>query len=550
MDSGHLPPALTEAALRRSERRYKAVFDSVDEGVCIIERLPLRSDGRRDYRYVAVNGAMRTMFGIPDLTGQTIRDNFPDEAESWYDDYDRVLDTGVPIRFERESTPQNKFLEMFITRLEDGDRNALLVVMQDITQRKQAEAVLRENEKRQTFLLRFGDALRPLVDANAIALRATRMVADYFQVDRCFISRISRDQGKAWIEHETHDPGLASVEGEVNLADFPEVMRTAEIETMIYRDIQADPVLSARDKGALGSLGFGAFIAAVLRRGERNYFWDLVVASREPRNWSPTDAPLLEELAERTWVAIERARTEKALLETEKLAVVGRLASSIAHEINNPLEAVTNLLFLIERTNLPSDAARYLQQAQTELSRVSQITVETLRFSRQNTRATEVRLSDLIESVISLHEARLKGARIAVERRSTEHRPLLCFPHELRQVIANLIGNAIDAMTALNHARLCLRVRDARDPRTRAEGIRLTVADTGSGMNRATLERIWEPFFTTKGTTGTGLGLWVTDEIIRKHHGTVSVRSSCDSRHPGTVFSVFFPHAEVQTASA
>jgi PAS domain S-box-containing protein len=545
------PLDLTDNTLRRSERQYKAVFDSVDEGVCIIERLPLRADGRRDYRYIAMNSAMRKMFAIGDLTGQSIRDNFPHEVEAWYDDYDRVLQTGQPIRFERESVPQSKFLEMFVTRLEDGERSALLVVMQDISSRKQAEMVLRENEQRQTFLLQFSDRIRPLTDPDAIASAATRLVADYFHVDRCFISRISREQGKAWIEHEARNPHLASVEGEVDLADFPEVMRLAETETMLYRDIQADPTLTARDKAALGGLGFGAFIAAVLRRGDRNYFWDLVIASQEPRNWFPTDAALLEELAERTWVAVDRARTEKALLETEKLAAVGRLASSIAHEINNPLEAVTNLLYLIERTNLPVDAAQYLRQAQAELSRVSQITVETLRFSRQNTHATEVKLSDLIESVISLHEARLKGARIRVERQYDEPRPLLCFPNELRQVIANLVGNAIDAMIGFDRMRrLCLRVRDAHDPQTGEEGVRLTVADTGSGMSRATLQQIWEPFFTTKGTTGTGLGLWVADEIIRKHRGTVWVRSRVGPQLQGSVFSIFLPHPDMKLLGA
>lgn len=533
--------SVDEAVLRQQERRYKTVFESVDEGVCIIERLPLRDDGLRDYRYVAMNRAMKQMFGIPDLSGQSIRDNFPNEAEAWYDDYDRVLETGQAMRLERESVPQKMFLEMFIARMDDGEDNALLVVIQDITQRKQAEAVLRGNEQRQAFLLRFSDTIRQMNDPDAIGTTATAMVADYFRVDRCFISRIARDEGKAWIESETRGADLLSVEGEVNLADFPEVMRVAETATMIYRDVAADPTLSPRDKAALGGLGFGAFVAAVLRRGERNYFWDLVIASVKPRNWRASDIPLLEELAERTWLAVERARTERALLETEKLAAVGRLASSIAHEINNPLEAVTNLLYLVESTNLPDDAARYLQQAQVQLSRVSQITIETLRFSKQNTGATLITLDVLVESVVSLHEARLKSAQVAIERRFRERKPLLCYPNEVRQVIANLIGNAIDSMIGLDDARLCLRVRDSHHPRTGEAGVRLTVADTGSGMSEATLKRIWEPFFTTKGT-GTGLGLWVTEELIRKHRASAWVRSRRGGRGHGTVFSIFFPH--------
>lgn len=533
-----------ESTLRKSDQRYRTVFDSVDEAVCILERLPLRSDGRRDYLYVDMNPAMLQMFGIANLSGQTIRDNFPDGAESWYDDYDRVLENGTPIRFERETVPQGKFLEMFITRLENDESNTLLVVMKDITERKKTESVLHENQQRQAFLLRFSDTIRQLSDPDQIADTATQMVADHFAVDRCFISRIAREQGKAWIEHESRSPQLASVEGEVNLADFPEVMRIAETGTMVYRDIAADTTLTATDKAALGGLGFGAFIAAVLRKGERNYFWDLVVANLQPRNWSASDVALLEELAERTWVATERARTEKALMETEKLAVVGRLASSIAHEINNPLEAITNLLYLIEGFDLPEEAASYLQQAQSELLRVSQITVETLRFSRQNTSATRTKLSDLIESVIGLHDARLKSAQITVQRRYNEQRTLLCFPNELRQVVANLVSNAIEAMAGHARPQLSLRVRETHDPRTAAPGIRLTVADTGSGMSKATLQQIWEPFFTTKGATGNGLGLWVSSEIIRKHHGCVHVRSGTEAPHRGTTFSIFFPHLD------
>lgn len=401
---------------------------------------------------------------------------------------------------------------------------------------------LHQLEERQSFLLKLSDTIRALPDPTTVAITVTRMVADHFKVDRCFISRISKEEGKAWVEHETRKPDLLSAEGEVNLADFPEVMRIAETNTMVFRDVQADPDLSVRDKAAVAGLGLGAFIAAVLRKGERNYFWDLVIATNEPRDWSPNDSLLLEEIAERTWVAIERTRTEKVLLETEKLAVVGRLASSIAHEINNPLEALTNLLYLMEKTELPAEAAQYLHLAQAELNRVSEITVETLRFSKRNTTATAIRISDVMESVINLHEGKLKASGVVVGRRYRDNRELICFPNELRQVIANLIGNAIDSMSGFDRSRLCLRVRDAYNPKTGNAGIRLTVADTGSGMSRTTLSRIWEPFFTTKGATGTGLGLWVSHEIILKHRGSVSVHTSMEPHNRGTVFSLFLPH--------
>ena len=486
----------------------------------------------------------------PAAMGQRTHECFPELVEVLEPVYRRVW-TGEGVVLEdallpvfRNGSVEDAWWNVVYTPIRgaSGEVEGIFCTLGETTAKVTATRALQASEGQKSFLLQLSDTIRPLTDADEIATTVTRMILNHFNVDRCFISRISREQERAWIEHETRKPGLAPVEGEVNLAHFPEVMRIAETKAMVFRDVQADPALSALDKAALAGLGFGAFIAAVLREGQRNYFWDLVVATEKPRNWAPSDALILEEIAERAWAAIERARIEAALLETEKLAVVGRLASSIAHEINNPLEAITNLLYLMDTSEMPADAAQYLQQAQAELSRISQITVETLRFSKRNTSATPVKLSDLIESVLSLHDGKLKGAGVAVERRYLPHSVLVCFPNELRQVIANLIGNAIDSMSGLENSRLCLRVRDARDPKTGNPGIRLTVADTGSGMSRTTLRRIFEPFFTTKGVTGTGLGLWVTQEIIRKHQGAVSVRTSTERRRHGSTFSVFLPH--------
>ncbi|MBD2757686.1 ATP-binding protein [Spirosoma validum] len=153
--------ARTEAALRQSETKYRTLFETLSEGICLIERLPLRADGRRDYRYITMNPAMQALFHIPDLSGQSIRDHFPDEVEDWYDDYDRVLQTGQSIRFERESEPQGMVLEMTISRVEDGSEPRLLVVMHDISVRKQVEQVLKQADRRKDeFLAMLAHELR------------------------------------------------------------------------------------------------------------------------------------------------------------------------------------------------------------------------------------------------------------------------------------------------------------------------------------------------------------------------------------------------------
>ncbi len=237
----------------------------------------------------------------------------------------------------------------------------------------------------------------------------------------------------------------------------------------------------------------------------------------------------------------EGKRAEQALLQAEKLTAVGRLASSIAHEINNPLEALTNLLFLMEHTGDSEKGRQYLAQAQEELARVARITTQTLRFHRQSTKASSTSLRDVLESVLALMHGRLVNARIRVEKRYRTDETILAYGGDLRQVFANLIVNSIDATG--ENGRLLLGVRNAVDWATGERGVRVTVADTGCGMSDETRPRIFDPFFTTKDATGTGLGLWVSAGILSNHCAKIHVRSSQDARRHGTVFSIFFPLA-------
>ena len=234
-------------------------------------------------------------------------------------------------------------------------------------------------------------------------------------------------------------------------------------------------------------------------------------------------------------------KSEEMLRRTEKLAVAGRLAASIAHEINNPLEAVTNLLYLLDHTDLSAEGRSYLQLAQSELNRVAQITVQTLRFHRRSTRPVETDLVDLLGSVLALLDSRVRHLGVRVSKRFRPVPRIVIHDGEIRQVIANLIGNALDALSA--NGELMLRVAAGTHPVSKATGITLTVADSGVGMSTATLKRIFEPFFSTKGHTGTGLGLWISQEIIEKHHGSLRVvsRTASGVRSSGTVFRLFLP---------
>lgn len=242
----------------------------------------------------------------------------------------------------------------------------------------------------------------------------------------------------------------------------------------------------------------------------------------------------------------EHKRSEEALRKTEKLAAAGRLAASIAHEINNPLEAITNLLYLLQREpSLDEQAREYAGAAQVEIARVSEMTQQTLRFYRQSTSPAVANVAELLGSAATVFQGRLFQLRAELTEDMGPDVNLYCFSGELRQLFVNIIGNAVDALAP--EGRIWLGVRRSRSWRDGTPGVRIFIADSGFGMTAATRLRIFEPFFTTKDSTGTGLGLWVSHEIIHKHKGSVRVRSrsheaSAQTGKPsGTVFMMFFP---------
>lgn len=286
----------------------------------------------------------------------------------------------------------------------------------------------------------------------------------------------------------------------------------------------------------------------------RNHIFEGELPARpgEHRYWNCNYSPIrnsdgqVETIAAVVQEITHEKRAELALVQSEKLAAVGRLASSISHEINNPLEAITNLLYLIANSdNLPHDVADYVRIAQSELSRVCQIATQTLRFHRQAVNATYVTAQDLVEAVLNLYQGRLANSGIRVETGFFTTRRILCLENDIRQVLNNLIANAIDAMR--QGGRLVVRAHDAFDlieGEGQRIGIRITIADTGHGMSPEVRARIFEPFYTTKELNGTGLGLWISSGIVERHRGRLTLRSSQHPVHHGTVFSLFLPCLE------
>ena len=229
--------------------------------------------------------------------------------------------------------------------------------------------------------------------------------------------------------------------------------------------------------------------------------------------------------------------SEQTLIKTEKLAAVGRLASTIAHEINNPLEAVTNVVYLLQQEQeLSEPAQRYLKVIDEELARASHMTKQTLSFSRGGNSVQLLRLGELVQDVLSILGPRLRNKHITIHDKLDHDAVLTGINGELRQVVTNLLTNSIDAVQPGG----AIWVRTGRTATRGEESLRLTVADNGHGIPVQAQEQIFEPFFSLKPEIGTGLGLWVTREIIDRHNGSIRVRSSDRKGHSGTVISILF----------
>ncbi len=233
-------------------------------------------------------------------------------------------------------------------------------------------------------------------------------------------------------------------------------------------------------------------------------------------------------------------RTEEVLRRNERLATAGRLTAAIAHEIKNPLEALTNLVYLARRDAAGRD--EYLRLAEQEIGRLDSIAQQALGFVREGASPEALDAGKILEEVLQLYMRKLQGNGITVDKRCGEDLEIEGYPGELRQLFSNLLLNAIDAMKEGGRLRLRV-VRTHEWSASRRPGVRVTVADTGNGIGTADLPHIFEPFYTTKKDQGTGLGLWLAYGIVQKHSGWMRVMSSTGPTSSGTVFAVFLPES-------
>lgn len=240
-------------------------------------------------------------------------------------------------------------------------------------------------------------------------------------------------------------------------------------------------------------------------------------------------------------------KLQETLKFNERLTATGRLAHVIAHEINNPLEAMSNLLFLAERSSgSSSETHEYLEQASAELLRISQITKQVLAYHRESKDPIATRADEVLDNVLTMYRSHIMTSRVVLETRTKCSSEILVRPGELRQVFGNIITNALDAIGPKGGT-LRIRCFNTTDQRKKQKGVRFVFSDSGSGMPEEMIPNIFDAFFTTKGAEGSGVGLWLSMELVAKHGGHIQVRTRTTGLYRGTLFSIFLPrHVQAQ----
>jgi PAS domain S-box-containing protein len=477
-----------EEALQESESRFRAFFETAAVGTAEVDL---------QGRFVQVNRRFCQITGYSreELLGKTtVELTHPEDRDA-----DRLYLQGRATMFDTEKRYVRKdgimvWVHVTAVKIRDAEGNLLRSagVIEDITERKRAEEALRESESR----------LRAFFETAAVGTSEVDVSGRFVRVNQrfCQITGYSQEELLGMTPADLTHP-------EDRDRDREKLTLFLQGRLPIY-DVEKRYV-----------------------RKDGRVIWVHVTSAmvRDAEGRLLRSAGIIQDIT-------ERKRAEAALIQSEKLASVGRMSSAIAHEINNPLETIGHAIYLAATdSGTPPQVKSYLGLATQELERITQITTQTLAFHRENRTPSLIDLRESVDGVLRLFAPRLKARGISVETRYVEVDRVTASRGEVQQVISNLLSNSMDAVP--NNGKIHLRLARSLDKHGSA-GVRFTIADTGTGIPRERLKNIFEPFFTTKEVVGTGLGLWVTKQIIDSHGATIRVRSKPGR---GTVFSIVFP---------
>ena len=484
-----------EEALRESETQFRTFFDTVAVGTAEL-------DASGHFLQVNRRLCQITGYSREELLGMTVADLMhPEDRDRDKERLDLHLQGEFPAyELERRCIRKDRSviwvqLTAAMIRNSDGKLLRSARIIQDISERKRAQEALRLSEERLRIL---GDNL-----PNSAVFQYT--LEPHGTPRFLYISAGVERLNGVKVEDVLKDASVLF--RQIVSPQWPEVLETEKISARDLSMFEREVQMRLPD----GQLRWMHVLARPRRMPDGQVIWDGVQSD-----------------------ITERKQAEQALLRSEKLAMLGRMAATIAHEINNPLDAVMNLQFLAKSIEgLPESARGLLEMADAELKRVAHITRQSLGFYRESNAPTLTSIGAVLDSAIDLQKSKINAKHAIVDKQWDGDVQISAVAGELRQVFSNLLSNSLDAIEERGTVKLRVSAHNRH--------VRITVADNGKGIAPSTRQRIFEPFFTTKDTYGTGLGLWVSQQIIEKHGGSILVRSNTDGVRRGTTFSVVLP---------
>ena len=534
-----------------SEARYRTLFETLIEGFCTIEMIFDANGKPVDYRFLEINPAFEKQTGLQNAQGKLMRDLAPNHEAHWFELYGKVALTGEPVHFENEAKALGRYYDVRAWRVGGPDSRKVAILFNDITEQKKSEGKLQAQLERLGLLQQITRAIGERQDLKSIFGVAIRTLED----------RLSLDFGCLCLYEPTDKClivtglGLRSRELALELA-LTEQSRIEIDENGLARCVRGQLVyepdvneVSFPFPQRLARAGLRSVVAAPLLV-ENQIFGVLIAARCEPHSFGSGECEFLRQLSEHVALAAHQAQlhgalqtayedlrqTREAVMQQERLRALGQMASGIAHDINNAISPVALYTeSLLEREeNLSVQGRGHLEIIQRAIHDVATTIARMQEFYRKRESPLSlapVQLNELVPQVVDLTRARWsdmpqqRGIVIQLRTELAEDPPvIMAVESEIREALTNLIFNAVDAMP--NGGTLTLRTKVVANAAERSRQVQLTVSDTGGGMDEEARRRCLEPFFTTKGERGTGLGLAMVYGMVQRHGAEIDIDSA------------------------
>jgi len=537
-------PANQPSLDQQSAAKYRALFTAIDEGFSLLEVIVDGAGNVVDYWHREHNPAFTRMTGLKDVIGKRMSELVPDLEPEWHRMLEKVYHTGEPIRMEYPVQQLGQWYSAYLSRVGEQGSPFIACIYDDITERK-----------RQEFLLKLSEALRPLTDAIAIQEAAARVLGEYMGVDRAYYGVYDWERGVAVVERDFFRGEVPSIIGEHPLTSYDGSLQSHRDGVLVVDDVEAERSLPPSDVVAYRALSVRSVLNMVLVK-QGVWVASMTVLKAVPHHWTNQEISLLKATAEQTWDAVERAKAEQALREEYRRK--DEFMAMLGHELRNPLASLSNTLLVLTLTKGTDENLSYpkaVELMSREVEHMSRMVDDLLDVGRIRYGLIQLHRKPL--DLVTLVQQTVRSIKPFYDE---QHRQLILSlpPYalsmlgdetRLTQVVMNLLTNGLKYTEPGGHVWVSLQLVKDEAPHWQAL---LRVEDDGVGIAPEQQQAIFDIFVQGETTLdrpqgGLGLGLAVAKQLVALHEGSIEVHSQGPGQ--GSTFLIYLPLTRVSAPS-